>query len=243
MKNLNLKLWLVILPLSIIACTDEYITESVENADTENEHKEFSAKHNQSEARNSSNPFDIAGSVHNDILEILEQTNYSSYSVGEIAIVIDSIAALHPDLDVLAGGTSLSSRLPEIEWIVNDNEAIENVLAASALGTAARASFTSFVNSLLLSGDNSYEDIYNMIMSYEAVISSNGGLTYEEKRILLTTTSIARYSIYRKKREDKDWDTSVGNFAATVSGAQEGTALGLKMAAAVGACQNNNITQ
>ena len=69
-------------------------------------------------------------------------------------------------------------------------------------------------------------------------------MSSEDKRIILTTTSIIRYSAYKKKRKDKDWETSVTSIAAAVSGSDECIiVLALKMAATVGLSKNNNITQ
>jgi len=235
----NLKVWLVFLPLLTIACTDDSSTEITETAQ---EFKGVKKKVGIS-PRNTANPYDLAGSAHNDILDIIDDTSINSYSIEDIAAVIDSISALNPDLALFPNDTTVSSKLSEITWIVNDNDAITEVLTTSTLGNSAKSSLTSFVNSLLLATDDPYEDIYAMIVGYETNVINSTGFTSEEKQILLTTTSVVRYSVYRKKREDKDWDTSVGNIAATVSGAEEGLVLGLKMAVTVGLCQNHNITQ
>lgn len=233
----NLKVWLVILPLFTIACSDEYTGEIAETA-----HMTESAKRSGIGPDNPANPFDMAGSIHNDILGTLDETNFSSQSIEDITILIDSVSAAYPELVSLSSYSTLSTRLSEITWIVNNYDAINDVLVASTLGVSARTSFLTFVNSLALIANNPYGDIHSRIVSYEDSILANTGFTTEDKRILLTTTSVVRYSAYRE-RKDKDWETSVTKIAATVSGAEQSLVLGLKMALIVGICKNNNITQ
>ena len=233
----NLKVWLVILPLFTIACSDEYTGEITETA-----YMAESAKTSGIGPDNPANPFDIAGSIHNEILETLNETNFSSQSIEDITILIDSVSAVYPELVPLSSYSTLSTRLSEIIWIVNDYDAIDDVLMASTLGVSAKTSFLTFVNSLPLTANYPYEDIHSMIVSYEEDVLANTGFTTDDKRIILTTTSVVRYSAYRE-RKDKDWETSVTKIAATVSGAEQGLVLGLKMALTVGICKNNNVTQ
>jgi hypothetical protein len=235
----NLKVFLAILPLFTIACSEEYTSEIIETA-----HITGSAKKLGIGPDNSANPFDNAGSIHNKILEILDQTNFNSQSIEDIAILIDSVSAVYPpELVLLSSNPKLSNRLSEITSIVNSDNAINDVLTESTLGESAKTSLLTFVNSLVLTADNSYDDIHSMIVSYEAGILTNAVLTSDDKRIILTTTSVARYSIYTEKRKDKDWETGISKIAATVSGAEEGLVLGLKMALTIELYQNNNVTQ
>ena len=233
----NFKIWLVILPLLTTACSDEYVTDKTESSQGN------LMKKSDPEPGNSANPYDLAGSVHNAILETLDSTDLDSLSIEDVAYLVDSIAIVQTELAHLPAASALSTKITEITWLVNDEDAIEDVLELSPLGSSAQTSLGTFINSALLLANAPYKDIYSMITGYEATVLSSAGFTNNEKRIILTTTSIVRYSFYRKKRKDKDWETNVGNIAATVSGAEEGTVMGLKMAVTVGACINNNIDQ
>jgi hypothetical protein len=235
----NLKVCLAILPLFTIACSEEYTSEIIETA-----HITGSAKKSEIGPDNTANPFDNAGSIHNKILEILDETNFNSQSIEDIAILIDSVSAVYPpELVLLSSNPTLSTKLSEITWIINHNDAINDVLTESTLGESAKTSLLTFVNSLVLSTNNSYEDIHSMIVSYETGILTNTEFASNDKRIILTTTSVARYSIYTDKRKDKDWETGVSKIAATVSGAEVDLVLGLKMALIIELYQNNNVTQ
>lgn len=234
----NLKVWLIILPLSTIACSDEYTGETTETA-----HIIRSTLKTGNGPGNPANPFDQAGTIHNEILEALETTDFNSQSIADVAVLIDSVSTANPGLASSSNSPALSTKLAEITWIVNTDNAINGVLATSTLGASARTSLMEFVDSLLLSADDPYEDIHPMIVSYEADVLANNAFTSNDKRIILTTTSVVRYSVHERKRKDKDWETSVTNIAATVSGAEHDLCLGLKMALTVGICKTNNITQ
>ncbi len=234
----NFKIWLVILPLLTTACSDEYTTNVTET--TRGNHL---MKKSDPEPRNSANPYDVAGSVHNAILEILDNTDLDSLSIEDVAYLVDSITIVQNELAHLPAASALSSKITKITWLVNDEDAIEDVLDHSPLGNSAQTSLGTFINSALLLANAPYKDIYSMITGYEATVLLSAGFTNNEKQIILTTTSIVRYSFYRKKRKDKDWETNVGNIAATVSGADEGVVTALKMAVTVDMCINNNINQ
>ena len=71
--------------------------------------------------------------------------------------------------------------------------------------------------------------MYNAVIKYEYTVINNGLITGNDKRIILTTTSILRYSSYRakkkpKKSTDPDWLISVGHAFGTEEGAEENTA-------------------
>ncbi|WP_294825176.1 hypothetical protein, partial [uncultured Flavobacterium sp.] len=189
---------------------------------------------------NALNPYDYTGRIHNDILESLDGMDLGLTSVEQISTLIDSIEAAHPDVPYPAA--SLSNLTGEISWMANDNSALDDILMDSSLGITAQSSLSGFIDSLLLLNSASFDDIYSMIVLYEASVLANSAFTTTEKRTILTTTSVARFSLHRKKRKDKDWETSVGNYAGTVYGAQENGLLGLKLAAAVGVYQNSPIT-
>ncbi|RUT70257.1 hypothetical protein D0817_10580 [Flavobacterium cupreum] len=237
----NLKILLAILPLFTIACSNDYTGETSETAHlTESAKKSGIGPVNPA---NPANPFDIAGSMHNEILEIIDETDYNSQSIEEIASLVDSVSAAHPEVMPLSSHYNLSGRLPEITLLANNENAITDVLTACTMGASAKANFIIFVNNLPLVAAGSYEDIQSAIVSYEASVLANTGFSAEDKRIILTATSVARYAAYEKKRKDKDWETNVTSIAATVCGAEQNLVLGLKMAITVELFQGNNPTQ
>lgn len=231
----NLKVWLLVLPFITIACSDDYTDEPNESS-----YKSKSAKKSLAaiSPANASNPYDSAGMIHNEILDILDETDSSSQSVEQITVLIDSISEAHPEL-MLSANSALSPMVPEINWLISSNSSPSTILADSSLSPEARISFLAFLSSLSLASASPYEDIHTIIVSYEAIVLGSNILSTADKQIILTSTSVARYSVSRKKRKDEDWDTSVTNIVAASRGAQQNSALGLKMAATVGIYQNN----
>ncbi len=234
----NLKAWLLILPLVTIACSDEYTEHTLDAT-----YKSMSTKKTVIDPANAANPYDTAGLLHNEILDILDEAAFNSLSIEEITILIDSLSAVHPELMLLPNDPAVSSRSSEIIWILNTNDPASDVLGAASLGTSAKASFLAFLNSLLSASDSSYEDIHPIIVSYEASVISSNLFSAVDKRIILTASSVARYSLAKKKRKDEDWDTSVTNIVAAASGAEQNSVLGLKMAATVDIYQKKHSTQ
>lgn len=237
----NLKVLLAILPLFTVACSDDN-TDDYTGKTTEIAYLNESAKKSGIGPGNPANPFDTAGIMHNEILDIIGDTGFNSQSIEEIAILIDSVSAAHLELMPLSSDYNLSGRLSEITWIVNNENAITDVVTACTMGLSAKANFITFVNNLPLVANDPYDDIHSVIVSYEAGVLANTGFSNEDKRIILTATSVARYAAYEKKRKDKDWETNVTSIAATVSGAEQNLILGLKMALTVEIYQSNDPT-
>lgn len=233
----NLKAWLVILPLITIACSDENTEHTIESANKPNITKKSVIG-----PENAANPYDSAGMLHNEILEILDETTSNSQSIEEITILIDSLSAVHPDLMLLSNNPTVSSRVSEITSIVNTNDPATDLLGTLSLSTSARVSFLAFLDSLLLAADSPYEDIHPIIVSYETSVIGSNSFSALDKQIILTASSVARYSVAKKKRKDQDWDTSVTNIVAAASGAGQNSVLGLKMSATVDIYQNTHPT-
>ena len=232
----NLKVWLMILPLLTIACSEETSEPiSLDNLTYYDTHRL------NREASNTSNPFDIAGEAHNAVLEALNGTYLDSLSIEDVATIIDSISSTKPELVDFPQNISSPSWLLQIDWLINEEDPIQEVYNYSSLGFTAQVNLKSFISSILLESENSFEEIYATVVHYEDTILNSVLFTTEEKQILLVTTSIIRYSFYYKKRKDKDWETNVGNIAAAVLGGEDGLILAVKMALAVGICQSNNI--
>ena len=220
----NISLGLVILPLLIISCT----TDTIDTADTVD--SKVSGKKSEKGARlvqilspeNPENVYDYVGKLHNDLLETYLAGNYQYSTNTQISEQLEAIVAMNSDVALLNLETSVAVNLEEIQAIVNNPEAkLDDAIANSSMTTAAKISLSSFMSAALLWKNEEYAAIYQSIISYESAVISNTEFSVEDKRIILTTSSIARYSIYYDKKPpyDEDWETSVGNRVGAVSGA------------------------
>lgn len=236
MKNISLRL--IILPLLIISCNTDTI-DNIESIDSEisNKNTEKTARLMQNMTpENPANIYDFAGKLHNDILDAYLSGNYQYNTIGQISQQIETIAAQNNDLMLLTSGTNLSPNLILIQEIINNPQSkLDQTILNSTMTIAAKDNLSNFMNDILLWENDSYEEIYQYIISFESAVISNQAFNSEDKRIILTTSSIARYSTYYDmERKDKDWDTSTGHRVAGLSGAIDDPCTAIKRSLVTG---------
>ncbi|SHM51665.1 hypothetical protein [Flavobacterium saccharophilum] len=232
----NLLLLLVVLTSPFVSCTSESIDNAkiLDDGLIENKSKKTAKLLQNLNPENPANVYDIAGKIHNDILDVYLSGNYSYNTIAQISQKVDSIAALNSDL--LNMGTSLPCNFQEIQETVNDPQIkLEQAIANSLMTNAAKISLSNFMDSILLLETNEYAVIHQSIISFEASVISNTQFSNEDKRIILTTSSIVRHSTYyAKERKDKDWETSVGNRVGAVQGALENSSTAVNKSVVTG---------
>lgn len=233
MKNL---LSLVIITSLLSSCTDENIqsTKNSDNSIAKEEHHKTGKMLTGVNPENTANPYDVAGRIHNAILDAYLTGNHTCGTIAQISQQVDSISALNSEL--LSLETSPATIYGEIQEIIDDPQtALEQAITNAPMTSSAKNSLSGFMASMLLWQDNEYSVIHESIISFEAAVLSNAQFSNEEKRIILTTSSITRYSIYyAKERKDKDWETSVGNRTGAVQGAVANCSAAIKRAAVAG---------
>jgi len=238
MKNL---LSLVIFTSLLISCTDENI-ENTEIPES-NIFKEKSINAGKMitvlNPENTGNPYDIAGKIHNDILDAYLTGNHNCTTIAQVSQKVDSISAMNNDLLNL----ETSSPIPygDIQEIIdNPQTALEQAISSSPMTSTAKNCLSGFMASMLVWQANEYSAIHQSIISFEASVISNSQFSNEEKRIILTTSSITRYALYyTKERKDKDWETSVGNRAGAVQGAVANSCSAIKKSTVAGIMLQN----
>jgi len=238
MKNL---LSLVIIISLLASCTSENIesTEILENSIAKDESYKAGKMLTGLHPGNTANPYDIAGKIHNDILDAYLTGYHTCSTIAEVSQKVDSISALNNDL--LSLETSSPVINGEIQEIIdNPQTELEQAIANSPMTNTAKNSLSGFMASILLWQDNDYSIIHESIISFEASVMSNSQFSNEEKRIILTTSSITRYAIYyTKERKDKDWETSVGNRVGAVQGAVANSSAAIKRSTVAGIMVQN----
>jgi hypothetical protein len=239
-------LWTVILfPFLITSCTDDLYIESIDNEVIDKKKSRRSAsKVAELNPENPANQYDVAGKVHNDILEIYLMGNYQYSTIAQISEQVESIASLNSYLMTLNLDNDIPINTLEISNIVNHPSlTLNQIMVNCSMTDPAKISLSNFIESLMQQKDGEYENIYQSIISYESLVMGNTQFNNEDRRIILTVSSIARYSLfYDKKRKDEDWDTSVGNLVGGVSGAINNSSTAVKMALITGISQNNHVT-
>lgn len=230
----NFKIVLMALPLFALACSDDGITDDFSDSGAA-----VSARESAGPA-NPDNPYDFAGRIHNELLEMMEGAATKPLSVAQAAEMADAAATLHPDMGPAGAGTPVSGSTALLAELAGGGDALADVLAASSLGDGAKASLLGLCAELELLSGGSFEQGMEVLLSYEADILQHKAFTDGEKQVLLVAASVARHAAYRKKRKDKDWETSV-SVAAAVAGSQEGAYFALSLTAATAVCRENGL--
>lgn len=228
-------IWMITLstPILLTSCSTDESTEIYEGYSFDNE---LDLKKYALSPENSDNEYDIIGKIHNSVLEIYLSENHNYSTVEEIYNEVRH--HVHN-----SGHTELNSAVPLPDLIkqiaiVRDapEHSLNKIIFESHLSTSAKTSLSNFISSLMLLKDNDYAEIYDFILLYEGSIIESTLFSSEDKRIILTTSALTRYSSNDEKpRKDKDWETSVGNIAITVEGALHDaqTAINMALVAAI----------
>ncbi len=225
----TIALWIITLsfPILFISCSTDEFTGIPETNSFKNENV---LKRYLLPPENNENEYDTLGRIHNSILEIYLSENHNHTTVEDINDEIQHLIYDYRNTELR--GISATIPIELIIDIINFPEtSLNRIVLNSHLSNSAKTSLSNFINSLLLLEDEDYTAIYEFIVLYETTVIENTLFNSEDKRIILTTTSIARYSsYYQKGRKDKDWEILVGNIVATVSGALYDPLVAINMA-------------
>ena len=180
---------------------------------------------------NAENTFDAAGQLQNDIIEIyLAQGNPPGTTATAISNV-ESIANANAEFQALRPDNYTSPLASRIDYIMNKQAEGLSIIDNSSMSLNAKLSLTGFISTVMSYRDlqKEYDFIYKFIIDYETGIVADNALTSNDKKIILTTTSITRYGFYfaskhRRKPRDRDWDISWGHIIAATDGSEESTA-------------------
>lgn len=197
-------------------------------------------------AANPSNPYDAAGLAFNEALDEYFRAFNPATSMSTIIPDFESAAAEVPNFVSLVDANYVTPVLTRVDYFINNPSlAIASAINASPLSSGAKSSLTNFAGTKLLecASMTSYDSIYNTVAYYEGQVLSNTGFTTQDKRCILSVTSIIRYSERRKKKPkkstDHDWEINVTNIAPTIEGAGYSPASAASWAAVAGIWECN----
>ena len=179
---------------------------------------------------NPANIYDFAGREYNDILDVYSAGNYQHHSIAEINQQIKVIAAQNSNGMPVNLSTNSPTNMVVIQEIIDNPRAkLDQTIVNSSMTSAAKNSLSNFMNDVLLRENNSCGEILQFITAYESAVVANPTFRRQDKKIILTNSSIIRYSVYdNRKRKDKDWDTSVGHRARAIRGANSNSSIVIK---------------
>ena len=180
---------------------------------------------------NAANPYDEAGWIHNELFE----TYYESLTKPTTVGVISRVEAL-ADSNSNFKGIKTASYHPvsaeRIQYLLDHKTTcVSEVIANSTLSNSAKLSLSNFMVSLdeKFAIETSCDLLYNYVAAYEKTVVNNATFTSKDKQLILTTTSIARHTVYLarkkpKKNTNPDWTILILHIAAAEDGAEYGLA-------------------
>lgn len=165
------------------------------------------------QAENKLNPYDSIGRNYREFLSEYQNTGYNPTTFSAVLTAVATImgnkaVAIDNNEQVLLS-TSISS--PSLS--------LTAVLANSTLSQSAKDYLTTFVDYFATLREQPFASAYTEIVNFENTVTNSIALTMNDKRILFSITSLARYSLDHSCCEDTDWETSVGNIVAATAGA------------------------
>lgn len=178
----------------------------------------------------SNNPYDYLGAVHNQILTTYLSNQQPNLNLKELQMTIHKIMQ---EYDLSAPSTF---SFLEIQELINIPESVWNsTISTSELSLTAISLLGTLRDTMIYWDFQNLEDTATDWIDFENDILQDLNLTQEEKRIMLTLSTIIKHSVeYKKGRDDKDWDISVGNFSGALKGAITNSDSAIALAIIVG---------
>ena len=228
----KIKLIAVVIPL-LFACTPE--------GQTTIEQQSFYQKSAASGPANPSNPYDAAGALRNRILAAAFTAFPHGASDTEILASISLTANSDSDFAALKTASYSELSIDTLQSYLQSSPPVAQTVAKLPLSQKAKADFTSFINGLLAVQAQDYDIVQAYIINFETAVLSSGLYSAAEKKLMLTVSSLERYSeYYRRKPKDKDWDLLLGNIIAGAEGAANDQATAVLNSAVVEAALHIN---
>jgi hypothetical protein len=195
----------------------------------------------------SNNPYDDAGWLHTELLQIYHLQSNNGGAVTQILEDILLIANTNTAFNSIKGSSYTGVSSGRIQYILDhQSTCVSDIISSSSMSNSAKLSLTDFITSfdLFFNAGNESDDLYQKVVDYETTVLQNSGFTSNDKRIILTTTAITRHSSYLarkkpKKNTDPDWTILIGNIVAAVDGAEDSTANAVVAALVAGIAQND----
>lgn len=180
--------------------------------------------------QNLANPYDSVGKMYNNLLLTVKNVP-TNYTLHDIVSVVETQAFLLEDFSVLAGENYLpiSADQEKIIDSINTEAAVNLSQLSDTAKSRLRLLFLRFSAPGYQQAE--FSVIYNSLINYEQEVLLDKNLNGNEKKVILVTATVARYSaaLDKGKGKDKDWKLTINNIVAAASGASESEAKAVTM--------------
>lgn len=236
-KLLSLSLFL---SLTFFSCSTDEDFENVElqsETSTTLSHKEN--PHNWNPA-NTANSYDAAGNLYRMVLEEYYDNVPTSTTPSQIISDVETIANGFSEFAPMKNNIYMPLAYSNIDWILTTNNSYHIAITNNnSLSATAKNQLEVLTNNLILmiDAEATAKSIHDYIVGFEATILSNQNLTANDKKTILTSSSIARHANYLR-RKGRRWDIHHG-ITGSIQGDTESMAKAITTAASVYAIGNS----
>ena len=231
--------------ISFVSCTAEFPTE-IQSKSAKEISTEMMSRNTPNYPENPENPYDIVGQLSVIILDDYLHLEIGASTTQSVINQVEGLAQLRAKFLELVPNNYNAPPHTTIDSILLIHPSDKIAFAKlSEYSSQAKITLFRIMDSLVVFQELKKEDfiIKDFIINYEAAILSDSTLTPIDKKMLLTTTSIAPDGLFYAKerprnKRDRDWEISWGNMYAPAVGSKDNQAKALIMAVAVGILYN-----
>lgn len=178
---------------------------------------------------NSLNTNDYVGQVYSELLAEFYNSTALLFTLDSVSKRVTLLANANQNFISFSGSPYLFSSKNKVTYLLANGSTAETI--GSSLETAeAKQRLSTFISSLLnlYATEEEYAVLHSFIVSFEHEVLEAQDIVASDKKIILTTTSIIRYSFYQRKKKpkkntDPEWDLMVWSILGSVAGATEST--------------------
>lgn len=244
MKHLSIRhLFLLVLlcagSFTVLSCEDDRLTDQQLQPD-------YASLGVSESPYNSYNPYDYAGRIHDELLHMYYAQDSIPNTTAGACTSVEELAASHEDFHFIQPTDYQSSSVLRVSAIMaNGATAISTAIDNADMSIEGEINLSRFVDDFtdVYNEEEDYSEIYNLIIGYENEVLTSNTLTSSDKKIILVTTSILRFSSLAakkrpKKNKDPAWEILICHIAGTIEGASSSVAEAITMGLVSGIEEN-----
>jgi hypothetical protein len=163
---------------------------------------------------NKDNPYDDVGLKFRNFLSDYKVGAYNPTTYSEVYTIVQSLTGASSTFGTISTQDLLSAckNAPDI--------ALFTILEQSTLSQTAKDTLSTVIGNYENWSHQPFDQTYGEIAEIEANVLNSPTLSENDQRVILSVTSVARYSLYHSCCEDTDWEKSVGNIVAALAGSR-----------------------
>jgi len=176
---------------------------------------------------NTNNLYDYTGQLYNEILDYAV-AHSTGTGVSNVVTDVSTAAASNSGFTAISSGyTGLT--ITTVSWVLSNSSNDQTIINNTGASSRGRQELNDFVDLMEALPNRSYDESYDAIASFEHDVINDSTLNSLDKRIILSSTSIARYSLYRTFNlgGDKSWDKHKTGIYGGITGADASAAKGI----------------